>query len=46
MMGQWLLLIGHKYAFKPVKKKLAHGDDIISIDPKRQVKGIKPERFT
>ena len=34
------------YAFKPVKKKLAHGNDIIAIDPKRQVKGIKPELFT
>ena len=45
-MRQWLLLIGHKYAFKPVKTKLAHGNDIISIDTKRQVKRIKPERFT
>lgn len=46
MMRQWLLLIGHKYAFKPVKTKLAYGNDIISIDAKRQVKGIMPERFT
>ena len=37
----WLL-----YTFQPVKTKLAHGNDIIAIDPKRQVKGIKPELFT
>ena len=46
MMRQQLLLIGHKYAFQPVKAKFVYGNDIISIDPERQVKGIKPELIT